>query len=228
MSTFSAIRASKDPQESNSMSPQVTFKSNEDKAPEEAVDSAGKPVAPAPRLCDAVRARFTPSHGSAPSAMPQPPVGLEDLGPAAGLRVVGPDREKWLQGMQSNDLASSPYGGAGAGAFLGGKGRLVALGLLWRKRDEVIVTTDPARLDALRAHLDKLLIMEDCEMQEAPGLRRLRYWPADAPPRPVPQHIVGSVRPPGVALLLPEAEAASLVGPLRGRPTPAQGDARRI
>jgi len=58
------------------MSPQVTFKSNEDKAPQEEVDSAGKPVAPAARLCDAVRAPYTPSHGSAPSAMPQPPVGL--------------------------------------------------------------------------------------------------------------------------------------------------------
>jgi folate-binding protein YgfZ len=210
------------------MSPQVTFKSNEDKAPEEAIDSAGKPVAPAPRLCDAVRARFTPSHGSAPSAMPQPPVGLEDLGPAAGLRVVGPDREKWLQGMQSNDLAASPYGGAVAGAFLGGKGRLVALGLLWRKRDEVIVTTDPDRLDALRAHLDKLLIMEDCEMQEAPGLRRLRYWPADVPPRSVPSHILGSPQPLGFELLLPEAEAQSLLETLRDRPRPDLAEAWRV
>src|SRR5437763_3564740 len=162
MSTFSAIRASKDPQESNRMSPQVTFKSNEDKAPQEEVDSAGKPVGPAPRLCDAVRAPYTPSHGSAPSAMPQPPVGLEDLGPAAGLRVVGPDREKWLQGMQSNDLAATPYGGAVAGAFLGGKGRLVALGLLWRRSDEVIVKTYPDRIGALRANLDELLLMEAC------------------------------------------------------------------
>jgi len=54
--------------------------------------------------------------------MPQPPVGLEDLGPAAGLRVVGPDREKWLQGMQSNDLAAAPHGGALPGAFLSGRG----------------------------------------------------------------------------------------------------------
>src|SRR5207302_1101507 len=187
MSTFSAIRASKDPRESNSMSPQITFKSNEDKAPQAELDSAGKPVPFAPRLCDAVRAPYTPSHGSVPDVMPQPPVGLSDLGPAAGVRVVGPDREKWLQGMQSNDLAATPFGGAIAGAFLGGKGRLVALGLLWRRRDEVIVTTDADRADALRAHLDKLLIMEDCEMQEIPGLRRLRYWPAEAPPEGVPE-----------------------------------------
>jgi len=75
--------------------------------------------------------------------------GLEDLGPAAALRVVGPDREKWLQGMQSSDVAAAPHGGAIAGAFLSGKGRLVALGLLWRRHDEVVVTTEPDRLDAL-------------------------------------------------------------------------------
>jgi len=155
-------------------------------------------------------------------------VGLEDLGPAAALRVVGPDREKWLQGMQSNDLAAAPFGGAIAGAFLGGKGRLVALGLLWRRRDEVIVTTDPDRLETLRAHLDKLLIMEDCELQEAPGLRRLRYWPSETPPRAVPEHIAGSVQPLGFELLLPEAEAQSLLETLRDRPRPDLVEAYRI
>ena len=166
------------------MSPQVTFKSNEDKLPQAGslVDSAGKPVAPAPRLCDITAQEYSPSHGSAPSELPQRPVGLEDLGPAAALRVIGPDREKWLQGMQSNDLAAAPYGGAVAGLFLGGKGRLVAEALLWRRRDEVIVTTEASRLDALRAHLDKLLIMEDCEIQEAPDLRRLRWYPSASAP----------------------------------------------
>ncbi len=138
------------------MSPQVTFKSSEDKVPQPGVlvDSAGKPVGAAPRLSDAVRPPYTPSHGRAPKAMPQPPVGLEDLGPAAALRVVGPDREKWLQGMQSNDLAAAPHGGAVAGVFLGGKGRLVSEALLWRQPEEVIVTVEPVRLDALEKHLD--------------------------------------------------------------------------
>jgi len=210
------------------MSPQVTFKSNDDKAPQVDVDSAGRPVPGAPRLCDAVRVPYTPSHGSAPSAMPQPPVGLEDLGPAAALRVVGPDREKWLQGMQSNDLAAAPHGGAIAGAFLSGKGRLVALGLLWRRHDEVVVTTEPDRLDALRAHLDKLLIMEDCELQEAADLRRLRYWPSDTPPGAAPPHIAGSVQALGFELLLPEPEAQSLLETLRERPRPDLAEAWRV
>jgi folate-binding protein YgfZ len=210
------------------MSPQVTFKSNEDKAPQAGVDASGHPVQPAPLLRDAVRIPYVPSHGTAPSAMPERPTGLEDLGPAAAIRVVGPEREKWLQGMQSNDLSAAPFGGAVAAAFLGGKGRLVALALLWRRRDEVIVTTAPERLEALRAHLEKLLIMEDCEMQEAPGLRRLRYWPADAPPRMVPEHVTGSVQPLGFEMLLPEEEAQSLLESMRERPRPDLAEAFRI
>ncbi|MGZ6123635.1 MAG: CAF17-like 4Fe-4S cluster assembly/insertion protein YgfZ [Myxococcales bacterium] len=210
------------------MSPQITFKSNEDKAPQAEVDAAGHPVPQAPRLCDAVRIPYVPSHGTAPSAMPEPPAGLEDLGPAAAVRVVGPEREKWLQGMQSNDISAAPYGGAVAAAFLGGKGRLIALALLWRRRDEVIVSTGPDRLDALRMHLDKLLIMEDCEMQEAPGLRRLRYWPANVAPGMVPGHLLGSAQPLGFELLLPEAEAQSLLETLRERPRPDLAEAWRI
>ncbi len=202
------------------MSPQVTFKSNTEAAAEQT-------VAQAPRLADAVRAPYTPSHGSAPSELPPQPVGLEDLGPAAALRVVGPEREKWLQGMQSNDLAAAPFGGAVAGVFLGGKGRLIAEGLLWRLPEEVIVTAEPARFDALRAHLDKLLIMEDCEILDAKGLRRLRYWPSDAPLRGVPD-VTGSPQPLGFEMLLPEAQAQELLETLRDRPRPDAMEAWRI
>jgi len=203
------------------MSPQVTFKSNTETA-------ASPAAADAPRLARAVRTLYTPSHGSAPSVLPQQPEGLQDLGPAAALRVKGPEREKWLQGMQSNELSAAPLGGAVAGVFLGGKGRLVAEGLLWRRAEEVIVTTDPSRIDALRAHLDKLLIMEDCEILDAPGLRRLRWWPADAPPRGAPQEITGSPQPLGFEMLLEEAQAQDLLETLHDRPRPDAMEAWRI
>jgi folate-binding protein YgfZ len=144
-------------------------------------------------------------------------VGLEDLGPAAALRVIGPEREKWLQGMQTGDLAAAPYGGAIAGSFLQGKGRLVAEAMLWRFQDEVVITTDASRLAPLQAHLDKLLIMEDCEFQPAQGLRRLRYWPGAAAPS-VSASITGSPQPLGLELLLPESEAQALLQALPQRP----------
>jgi folate-binding protein YgfZ len=198
------------------MSPQVTFKSTEEKAPT-------APQALAPRLRDAARAPFVPSHGTAPAELPPAPAGLEDLGPAAALRVVGPEREMWLQGMQTNDLAAAPLGGAVEGAFLGGKGRLVAEALLWRFADEVVVTTAADRLEKLRAHLDKLLIMEDAELQDAPGLHRLRWFPGGTPPAGDPGATLsadaeGFAGPLGFELLVPEARARELLAAIPERP----------
>lgn len=219
------------------MSPSVTFKSNEDKAPQSGalVDSAGKPVPPAAVLSEQVAAPFTPSHGRAPREMPPRPVGLVDLGPAAALRVTGPDREKWMQGMQSNDLAAAPFGGAVAGVFLGGKGRLVAEGLVWRRDGEVLVTTLPERLQPLHAHLDRLLIMEDCELAPAPGLRRLRFCPGPPPKGMVSSdiagaaaEIAGSVQPLGFEMLLDESAAQALLARIPERADPAALEEWRI
>jgi folate-binding protein YgfZ len=200
------------------MSPNVTFKSARDAEPrsgpaEALTDSGGRPVALAPTLAAVEREPYVPSHGNPPSAMPEPPSGLLDLGPAAALRVIGPEREKWVQGMQTNDVAAAPYGGAVAASFLNGKGRLVAQGLVWRNPDELILTTIPERLDALHAHLDKLLIMEDCELSRAEGLRRLRFCPG---PEPLGRHsdVTGSLQPLGLELLVPESRAGELVASL--------------
>src|SRR5262249_61892263 len=114
---------------------------------------------------------------SPPGRLPAPPYVYCYRGAAAVLRFIGPEREAWMQGMQTGDVSAAPMGGAVPALFLGGKGRLVAEGLVWRFPDEVIVSTLPGRLDALEEHLDKLLIMEDCELSRAEGMRRLRFAP---------------------------------------------------
>ena len=194
------------------MSPQITFKSTPSRpaVPGEALtDSAGKPVPPAPSLAEVVRSEYIPSHGKAPDRLPPAPSGLSDLGAASALRVIGPDREAWVQGMQSGDVSAAPMRGAVAGLFLGGKGRLVAEGLIWRFPDELLITTLPERLDVLHEHLDKLLIMEDCELSRATGWQRLRFAP-----RPTPlgrfDDVVGSLQPLGLELLVPEERAPEL------------------
>jgi folate-binding protein YgfZ len=200
------------------MSPNVTFKSAKDAEPragpgDALTDSGGRPVALAPTLADAKREPYVPSHGHPPARMPEAPYGVLDLGPAAALRVIGPEREKWVQGMQTNDVAAAPYGGAVAASFLNGKGRLVAEGLVWRQPEELILTTIPERLEALHAHLDKLLIMEDCELSRAEGLRRVLFCPG---PEPLGEHgeVTGSAQPLGLELLLPEARAKELLASL--------------
>lgn len=198
------------------MSPQITFKSTTSRAPapgEALTDSAGKPVPPAPSLAQVVRAPYRPSHGNPPDRLPAPPYGLSNLGPAAALRVIGPEREAWMQGMQTGDMSAAPMGGAVAALFLGGKGKLVAEGLVWRFPDEVIVSTLPERLDALQEHLDKLLIMEDCELSRAEGMHRLRFAPGTDPSGRF-EEVTGSLQPLGLELLVPVQRAQELIAAL--------------
>lgn len=211
------------------MSPQITFKSTPTRAPapgEALTDLAGKPVPPAPTLGQVLRADYRPSHGKPPDRLPAAPYGLTDLGPAAALRVIGPEREAWVQGMQSADISAAPMGGAVAALFLGGKGRLVAEGLVWRFPEELIVTTLPERLDALHEHLDKLLIMEDCELSRAEGLHRLRFAPG---PEPLGRFdgVTGSPQPLGLELLVPAERAPELISAIPAA-DPAAGEAWRI
>jgi folate-binding protein YgfZ len=114
------------------------------------------------------------------------------------VKVVGPEREIWLQGMQSNDLALAPVSGAIEAAFLNGRGRLVSTGIIWRYPDHLVITSDAP----LREHLDKLLIMEDAELVDAPGLHRLRFWNS------APLDLEGYVSPLGFEVLLPSPDVA--------------------
>jgi len=128
--------------------------------------------------------------------------------------------------MQSGDVSAAPMRGAVAGLFLGGKGRLVAEGLIWRFPDELLITTLPERLDVLHEHLDKLLIMEDCELSRATGWQRLRFAP-----RPTPlgrfDDVVGSLQPLGLELLVPEERAPELTASIPAA-DPAQVEAWRV
>src|SRR4051812_45263293 len=133
------------------MSPNVTFKSTEDRVPQ--AGAPGQALGQAPSVAAVTRATYTPSHGTAPERMPEGPYGLLDLGSAAALRVMGPDREKWIQGMQTADVAAIPFGGGAPGGFLDGKGKLVAEGLVFRFPEEIVVATLPERIEALHAHL---------------------------------------------------------------------------
>ena len=211
------------------MSPQITFKSTQSHAPapgEALTDSAGNPVPSAQTLGQVVVPEYRPSHGRPPDRLPAPPYGLSDLGAAAALRVIGPEREAWMQGMQSADVSAAPMGGALAALFLGGKGRLVAEGLLWRFPEELIVTTIPERLDALHEHLDKLLIMEDCELSRLQGLHRLRFAPGAAPLGRF-EEVTGALQPLGLELLIPAERAPELIAALPAA-DPAAVEAWRV
>ena len=206
------------------MSPNVTFKSTDDREPQAA--APGQALAQAPSLGDVTRTSYTASHGTAPDRMPQAPYGLLDMGPAAALRVIGPDREKWMQGMQTADISAAPYGGGVPGSFLDGKGKLVAEATIFRFPEEILVVTVPERMNALQPHLDRLLIMEDCEIAPAEGLRRLLFCPGEEPLRRFAE-VTGAAGPLGLEMLLPESRAAELLAALPAA-DPAAVEAYRI
>ncbi|HWE24462.1 MAG TPA: hypothetical protein VG496_11060, partial [Myxococcales bacterium] len=89
-------------------------------------------------------------------------------------------------------------------------GRLVAEGLIWRFPEELIVTTLPERLDALHEHLDKLLIMEDCELSRVSGFHRLRFAPGSEPLGRF-EDVAGSMQPLGLELLVSAEKARELL-----------------
>ena len=172
-------------------------------------------LAPAPTLADARRPPYQPSHGRAAEPLPEAPEGLLDLGPAAALSVTGPERESWLQGMTTIDVRSAPIGGGVYGAFLGGKGRMVTDGLIWRRSEDLLVTVPAGREAPLLAHLDKLLIMEDAELSVTPGLHRLRWYPGtNVPPYQGSEELRGSWQGQGLELVVPEAQARELLAAL--------------
>lgn len=89
------------------------------------------------------------------------------------LRVSGPDRVAWLQGMVSNDVGRLAPGQGCLAAHLSPQGKLLAL---------LVVLADPECLwlvaaggygDSLHERLDGLLIMEDALLEDRSGDFRL-------------------------------------------------------
>jgi folate-binding protein YgfZ len=85
------------------------------------------------------------------------------------LKVTGPDRLEFLQGMCTADVKKLPSGGAYA-AFLTNKGAMVADGRLWDRGEDVIIVTEPGFLPAVRDYLQKHLVSEEAEVSEAADL----------------------------------------------------------
>jgi folate-binding protein YgfZ len=82
----------------------------------------------------------------------------------AALVVSGPDRFSWLQGMLSCDLAPVQSGRAVYGLVLDKQGKIVADVIAMPHGQTVLLAVDRSKNNALLAHLDHFLIMEDAEL----------------------------------------------------------------
>jgi len=82
------------------------------------------------------------------------------------LKVTGPDRLEFLQGMCTADVKKIAPDGSAYAAFLTNKGAMVADGRLWNRAGDTVIDTEPGFLPAVRDYLQKHLVSEDAEISE--------------------------------------------------------------
>jgi folate-binding protein YgfZ len=77
------------------------------------------------------------------------------------LRVGGGDRERFLQGLTTINIAALADGAHGWGAILNPKGRVLTVIDIARAGDAYIVTCEPSLADKTRALLERYAVMDD-------------------------------------------------------------------
>jgi folate-binding protein YgfZ len=113
--------------------------------------------------------------------------------PRGFLRATGPDARDFLHRMSTQDLGGLAPGEAAYAAFLTPRGHLLGEGQVLVRDADVVVALEPAALAGTRAHLEKLVIMDDVLFEDlseewravpvfGPGARqRLEAGGGDAP-----------------------------------------------
>lgn len=86
------------------------------------------------------------------------------------LRVTGPDRVSFLQGMVTNDVEKLAVGTSCQVTMLTAKGAMVGEGRVVKLAEELVIDTGPGCGAAVQAFLLKYLISEEAEVLLAPDL----------------------------------------------------------
>src|SRR5689334_19647558 len=90
---------------------------------------------------------------------------LRDL-PRDTLRVKGPDRKTWLDGLLTCAVTAVAPGSAGYGLLLTKQGKIVSDAYLLDNGQELFVGVAPGRGADVRELLDRYLVMEDAELEQ--------------------------------------------------------------
>src|SRR5919197_4398373 len=80
------------------------------------------------------------------------------------IKIIGPDRVTWLQGMITNDVEKLPGGSGCYAAHLTPQGKIVAQMYVLKDADALWLSLERASIPRLMAAFDKLLIMEDVQL----------------------------------------------------------------
>jgi folate-binding protein YgfZ len=94
---------------------------------------------------------------------------IAPLPDTAWLRVTGPDRVRWLNGMVTNSIQQLAPGQGCYNFVLNAQGRIQGDLTAFALEDSIVLETDREQLDHLLAHLNRFIIMDDVELAEVPN-----------------------------------------------------------
>jgi folate-binding protein YgfZ len=86
------------------------------------------------------------------------------------LRVIGGDRVSFVQGMVTNDVVKLGVGASQYVTMLTAKGAMVGDARVLKRDEDVLLDVEPGMAKTTRDFLEKYLISEDAEVQDAPEL----------------------------------------------------------
>jgi folate-binding protein YgfZ len=94
---------------------------------------------------------------------------VHDLGWLRRIAVRGEDRFRWLSGMVTNGVETLANGTGAYNLVLNAQGRIQGDCTVWRDGDELEIEVTVAQMDALLAHFDRFIIMDDVELTPLSG-----------------------------------------------------------
>ena len=83
------------------------------------------------------------------------------------LRLTGPERQTWLQGMVSNDVAKLEPGTGCYAAHLNAQGKVVAQMIVLAAKEEILLLVERNASAKLATVFDRLIIMEDVQIHDS-------------------------------------------------------------
>jgi aminomethyltransferase len=94
---------------------------------------------------------------------------LVDASSREVVRLTGPDRVSFLQGMVTQDVEGLPASSVADAALLTAKGAMVADARVVKRADDLLLLTEPGFGATVLGTLERYLISEDAELSDASG-----------------------------------------------------------
>ncbi|MGH7917841.1 MAG: YgfZ/GcvT domain-containing protein [Candidatus Binataceae bacterium] len=110
------------------------------------------------------------------------------------IRVTGDDRVSFLHGMCSNDVRELATDGMIPALFLTERAHLIAESFMWNTDDGILIELERSAWPRVRDHLERLLVADDVELEEATELELLDIEGPQA--NAIAAELVGSAVPP--------------------------------